>query len=169
MAFSPLRLDTSATFPYNQPGNFVGIDNPYLLSENLAGQFMGFDYDEDGTEKKAEDNDPKDKLNPFQEYIMRSLEDAKDERKYYRSDEYLDKQYQRADDLAAKQMARAQEYGKESAMYGYLYQGLPSQIAQAAFSKYAFAPEMVAGVRDAYSRLNLAGAIKTPQYMAINA
>ena len=168
MAFSPLRLNTAATFPYNQLGNFAGIDNPYLLSENLAGQFMGFDYDVDETEKKAEDNDPKDKVNPFQEYIMRSLEDAKDDRKYYRSDEYLDKQYQRADDLAAKQMQRAQEYGKESAMYGYLYQGLPSQIAQAAFSKYAFAPEMVAGVRDAYSRLNTMGAIKGPQYMAIN-
>lgn len=168
MAFSPLRLNTAATFPYNQLGNFAGIDNPYLLSENLAGQFMGFDYDVDETEKKAEDNDPKDKLNPFQEFIMRSYKDAKDEKAYYRSDEYLDKQYQRADDLAAKQMQRAQEYGKESAMYGYLYQGLPSQIAQAAFSKYAFAPEMVAGVRDAYSRLNTMGAIKGPQYMAIN-
>ena len=166
MAFSPLRLNTAATFPYNQLGNFAGIDNPYLLSENLAGQFMGFDYDDDEDDKEDE---PKEKLNPFQEFIMRSYEDAKDEKAYYRSDEYLDKQYQRADDLAAKQMQRAQEYGKESAMYGYLYQGLPSQIAQAAFSKYAFAPEMVAGVRDAYSRLNTMGAIKGPQYMAINA
>ena len=100
---------------------------------------------------------------------MRSYKDAQEEKKYYRSDEYLDKEYERADKLAAAQMARAQEYGKESAMYGYLYKGLPSQIAQAAFSKYAFRPEMVKGVQDAYSRLNLAGAIKTPQYMAINA
>ena len=165
MAFSPLRLNTAATFPYNQLGNFAGIDNPYLLSENLAGQFMGFDYDDEDDKE----DEPKEKLNPFQEFIMRSYEDAKDEKAYYRSDEYLDKQYQRADDLAAKQMQRAQEYGKESAMYGYLYQGLPSQIAQAAFSKYAYAPEMVAGVRDAYSRLNTMGAIKGPQYMAINA
>ena len=165
MAFSPLRLNTAATFPYNQPGNFAGLDNPYLLSENLAGQFMGFDYD---NEDDKED-EPKEKLTPMQELLMRSYIDAQEEKKYYRSKEYLDGEYERADKLAAAQMARAQEYGKEAQMYGYLYKGLPSQITQAAFSKYAFAPEAVKGVQDAYSRLNLAGAIKSPQYMAINA
>ena len=79
MAFSPLRLNTAATFPYNQLGNFAGIDNPYLLSENLAGQFMGFDYDDEDDKE----DEPKEKLNPFQEFIMRSYEDAKDEKAYY--------------------------------------------------------------------------------------
>ena len=99
------------------------------------------------------------------------LKEAQEEKKYYRSDEYLDKMYERADDINARQMARAQKYGKESAMYGFLYQGLPSLMAQAAFSRYAFAPEAVKGVQDAYSRINLAGAVK-PQggqsYMSVN-
>ena len=165
MAFSPLRLDTIGTFPSSLSGNFAGIENPYLMSPELSGRFMGFDYDDEDDKE----DEPKEKLNSMQELLMRSYIDAQEEKKYYRSKEYLDGEYERADKLAAAQMARAQEYGKEAAMYGYLYKGLPSQITQAAFSKYAFAPEMVKGVQDAYSRLNLAGAIKTPQYMAINA
>ena len=75
------------------------------------------------------------------------------------------------DDLQAKQMARAQKYGKESAFYGFMYQGLPKLMAQAAFSRYAFAPEMVKGVQDAYSRIDLAGAAKPSgrqTYMTVN-
>ena len=75
------------------------------------------------------------------------------------------------DELQARQMARAQKYGKESAMYGFFYQGLPNLMAQAAFSRYAFAPEAVKGVQDAYRRINLAQAVK-PQggqsYMSLN-
>ena len=75
------------------------------------------------------------------------------------------------DELQAKQMARAQKYGKESAFYGFMYQGLPKLMAQAAFSRYAFAPEMVKGVQDAYSRIDLAGAAKPSgrqTYMTVN-
>ena len=97
--------------------------------------------------------------------------EAQEEKKYYRSDEYLDKMYERADDINARQMARAQKYGKESAMYGFLDQGLPNLMAQAAFSRYAFAPDAVKGVQDAYRRINLAQAVK-PQggqsYMSVN-
>ena len=168
MSFSPLRLNTNTTFPNVLPLDFAGQENPYLMSPELSGQFMGFDYGDEKEEEKDND-EPKEKSTPFQDFLMRSYQDAQDEKKYYRSDEYLDGQYERADKLAAAQMARAQEYGKESAMYGYLYQGLPSQIAQAAFSKYAFRPEMVKGVQDAYSRLNTQGAIRAPQYMQINA
>ena len=75
------------------------------------------------------------------------------------------------DELQARQMARAQKYCKESAMYGFFYQGLPNLMAQAAFSRYAFAPEAVKGVQDAYRRINLAQAVK-PQggqsYMSLN-
>ena len=75
------------------------------------------------------------------------------------------------DEIEARRMARAQKYGKESAMYGFLYQGLPNLMAQAAFSRYAFAPEAVKGVQDAYRRINLAQAVK-PQggqsYMSVN-
>lgn len=75
------------------------------------------------------------------------------------------------DELQARQMARAQKYGKESAMYGFFYQGLPNLMAQAAFSRYAFAPEAVKGVQDAYRRLDLAGAVKPrggQSYMSVN-
>ena len=168
MALSPLRLDTIPALPYSQQaGSFAGFDNPYLLSGELAGKFKGFDY---GTEE--EDEEEKDKDNGMSKYEAEKLKLMRDSmafRNYMLSPEYQDREYKRADDLAAAQMARAQEYGKESAMYGYLYQGLPSQIAQAAFSKYAFRPEMVKGVQDAYSRLNTQGAIKAPQYMQINA
>ena len=75
------------------------------------------------------------------------------------------------DEIEARRMARAQKYGKESAMYGFFYQGLPNLMAQAAFSRYAFAPEAVKGVQDAYRRINLAQAVK-PQggqsYMSVN-
>jgi hypothetical protein len=71
------------------------------------------------------------------------------------------------DELQAKQMARAQKYGKESAFYGFMYQGLPKLMAQAAFSKYAFVPEMVKGVQDAYSRIDGRTAVNTP-YMSVN-
>ena len=75
------------------------------------------------------------------------------------------------DELQGKQMARAQKYGKESAFYGFMYDGLPKLMAQAAFSRYAFAPEMVKGVQDAYSRIDLAGAVKPSgrqTYMTVN-
>jgi hypothetical protein len=71
------------------------------------------------------------------------------------------------DEIQAKQMARAQKYGKESAFYGFMYQGLPKLMAQAAFSKYAFVPEMVKGVQDAYSRIDGRTAVNTP-YMSVN-
>ena len=75
------------------------------------------------------------------------------------------------DELQGKQMARAQKYGKESAFYGFMYDGLPKLMAQAAFSRYAFAPEMVKGIQDAYSRIDLAGAAKPSgrqTYMTVN-
>lgn len=165
MAFSPLRLDTIGTFPSSLPGNFAGMENPYLMSPELSGRFMGFDYDDENDKE----DEPKEKLNSMQELLMRSYIDAQEEKKYYRSKEYLDGEYERADKLAAAQMARAQEYGKEAAMYGYLYQGLPSQIAQTAFSKFAFADDALKGVQAAYNKLDLAGAIRQPQYMQLNA
>jgi hypothetical protein len=168
MSFSPLRLNTNTTFPNVLPGDFAGQENPYLMSPELSGQFMGFDYGDEKEEEKDND-EPKEKSTTFQDFLMRYYQDAQDEKKYYRSDEYLDGQYERADKLAAAQMARAQEYGKESAMYGYLYQGLPSQIAQAAFSKFAFAKEAQESVREAYDKLNSMGAIREPQYMQLNA
>jgi len=102
--------------------------------------------------------------------IMREQAERADERRREERDPaYMRAMGDEAIRIENERMKNAQEFGKESAMYGYLYKGLPSQITQAAFSKYAFAPEMVKGVQDAYSRLNLAGAIKSPQYMAINA
>lgn len=170
MAFSPLRLDTIGTYPSSLPGNFAEMKNPYLMSPELSGRFMGFDYDdEDDKEDEPKENENGNRMTDYEKEKLKLMQESMKFRNYILSPEYQDREYKRADDLAAAQMARAQEYGKESAMYGYLYKGLPSQITQAAFSKYAFAPEMVKGVQDAYSRLNLAGAIKTPQYMAINA
>lgn len=170
MAFSPLRLNTIGTFPSALPGNFAGMENPYLMSPELSGRFMGFDYgDKDDKEDEPKENENGNRMTDYEKEKLGIMRDSIDLRNRLLSPEYQDAEYARADKLAAAQMARAQEYGKESAMYGYLYKGLPSQITQAAFSKYAFAPEMVKGVQDAYSRLNLAGAIKTPQYMAINA
>ncbi len=102
--------------------------------------------------------------------IMREQAERADERRREERDPaYMRAMGDEAIRIENERMKNAQEFGKESAMYGYLYKGLPSQITQAAFSKYAFAPEMVKGVQDAYSRLRLQGAIKDPQYMAINA
>ena len=168
MSFSPLRLDTIPDLPYSQQaGSFAGFDNPYLLSGELAGKFRGFDY---GTEE--EDEEEKDKDNGMSKYEaekIKLMQESMAFRNYMLSPEYQDREYKRADDLAAAQMARAQEYGKESAMYGYLYQGLPSQIAQAAFSKFAFAEDALKGVRGAYDKLHSIGAIREPQYMQLNA
>ena len=167
MAFSPLRLNTNTSFPNVLPLDFAGQENPYLMSPELSGRFMGFFDDEEEEEEEEKDKD--NGMSKYEAEKIALMRDSMDFRNYMLSPEYQDREYKRADDLAAAQMARAQEYGKESAMYGYLYQGLPSQIAQAAFSKYAFRPEMVKGVQDAYSRLNTQGAIKAPQYMQINA
>ena len=150
-------------------GNF-DYENPYL-----AGRYGGFDFETpyvDFSDIKTEKEETKkEKLSPYEQFVMKAYKDAQDEKKYYRSDEYLDKMYQRTDDLQAKQMARAQKYGKESAFYGFMYQGLPKLMAQAAFSRYAFVPELVKGVQDAYSRMNLAGATKPiggQSYMSVN-
>ena len=148
----------------------VDFENPYL-----AGRYGGFDFETpyvDFSDIKTEKEETKkEKLSPYEQFVMQAYNHAQDEKKYYRSDEYLDKMYQRTDDLQAKQMARAQKYGKESAFYGFMYQGLPKLMAQAAFSRYAFVPELVKGVQDAYSRMNLAGATKPiggQSYMSVN-
>lgn len=152
------------------------FNNPYLAGKKPFSAELFGDYDftrapyvDFGTIKN---NEPKEEqLSPYQQFIVKAYKDAQDEKKYYRSDEYLDKMYKRADDLQAKQMARAQKYGKESAFYGFMYQGLPKLMAQAAFSRYAFAPEMVKGIQDAYSRIDLAGAAKPSgrqTYMTVN-
>ena len=159
---------------------YLPFTNTDLISPSLAGRTdYGFDgsilFDvnnqSDETKKVETEEDTPKVIDPFQQFIIDSYKDAQEEKEYYRSDEYLDKMYQRADDLQARQMARAQKYGKESAMYGFFYQGLPSLMAQAAFSRYAFAPEAVKGVQDAYRRINLAQAVK-PQggqsYMSVN-
>ena len=142
---------------------FEGIDMNLGLPQ-LAGQYIDFPFnsEEDDDENQKEDN-----LTAYERAKIKFYEDAREDQKYYRSPEYLDDMYKRADDLNAKQMARAQKYGKESAFYGFMYQGLPKLMAQAAFSKYAFAPEMVKGVRDAYSRIQATPAGST-QYMAVN-
>jgi hypothetical protein len=88
MAFSPLRLNTNTTFPNVLPLDFAGQENPYLISPELSGQFMGFDYDDEKEEEKDND-EPKEKPTTFQDFLMRSYQDAQDEKKYYRSDEYL--------------------------------------------------------------------------------
>jgi hypothetical protein len=169
MAFSPLRLNTNTTFPNVLPLDFAGQENPYLISPELSGRFMKFFGEGEEDEEDAEKDENENKMTDYEKEKLGIMRDSIEFRNRLLSPEERDAEYKRADDLAAKQMQRAQEYGKESAMYGYLYQGLPSQIAQAAFSKYAFAPEMVKGVQDAYSRLNTQGAIRGPQYMQINA
>jgi len=144
---------------------FEGL-NMNLGLPQLAGQYIDFPFN---SEEENDEEDPYEGLTPYQRAKIKLYEDAKKEKEYYRSPEYLDDMYKRADDLNAKQMARAQKYGKESAFYGFMYEGLPKLMAQAAFSRYAFAPEMVKGVRDAYSRIQAtpAGAGST-QYMAVN-
>ena len=148
------------TNPFQTPLNLP----KYSLDTPLAGQFLSFfgDKDDDDDENQKDGN-----LTDYERAKIKFYEDAREDQKYYRSPEYLDDMYKRADDLNAKQMARAQKYGKESAFYGFMYQGLPNLMAQAAFSKYAFAPEMVKAVTDAYSRINASPAGMT-NYMAIN-
>ena len=148
---------------------FEGL-NMNLGLPQLAGQYIDFPFNsEDDDDDDDDEKTTTRQLTPTEELLYKMYGDAKKEKEYYRSPEYLDDMYKRADDLNAKQMARAQKYGKESAFYGFMYQGLPKLMAQAAFSKYAFAPEMVKGVRDAYSRIQAtpAGAGST-QYMAVN-
>lgn len=143
----------------------------------LAGKFGDYDFSSnpyvDFSQIETEDKDKTNKkeLSPIEQLFYRMYDDSQKEKRYFRSKEYLDDMYERADRLQAQQMARAQKYGKESAFYGFMYQGLPKLMAQAAFSRYAFAPEMVKGVQDAYSRINLAGAVKPhggQSYMSIN-
>lgn len=151
------------------PTYLLGTD---FKSPSLAGQYMDVftgppfvDFSQIETEKK--DKPDKEKLTPMEQLLTRMYDDSQEEKRYYRSDEYLDKMYERADRLQAQQMARAQKYGKESAFYGFMYQGLPKLMAQAAFSKYAFVPEMVKGVQDAYSRIDGRTAVN-PTYMSLN-
>jgi hypothetical protein len=148
----------------------VDFENPYL-----AGKYGGFDFETpyvDFSDIKTED-DKKSGLSEdeYRKEKLKLMQDSIDLRNKLLSPEYQDREIERLDDLQAKQMARAQKYGKESAFYGFMYQGLPKLMAQAAFSRYAFAPEMVKGVQDAYSRMTLAGAMK-PQggqsYMSVN-
>lgn len=166
----------------------VDFDSP-----KLAGQFMGaftgepfVDFSEIETKEKEKKPDLTgltiagypienlDKLSsPVQTaLILKDINKIQEERwKAERDPEFLREQGKVLDEINARQMARAQKYGKESAFYGFMYQGLPKLMAQAAFSKYAFAPEMVKGVQDAYSRMNLAGAVKPhggQSYMSIN-
>ena len=148
----------------------VDYENPYL-----AGKYGEFDFETpyvDFSDIKTEDN-KKSGLNEdeYRREKIRLMQDSLDLRNRLLSPEERDREIKNLDDLQAKQMARAQKYGKESAFYGFMYQGLPKLMAQAAFSRYAFAPEMVKGVQDAYSRMNLARAIKpsgAQSYMSVN-
>ena len=100
--------------------------------------------------------------------ILKDINKTQEERwKAERDPEFLREQGKVLDEINAKQMARAQKYGKESAFYGFMYGGLPKLMAQAAFSKYAFAPEMIQGVQNAYSRIDGRTAV-SPTYMSIN-
>lgn len=148
----------------------VDYENPYL-----AGKYGEFDFETpyvDFSDIKTEDN-KKSGLNEdeYRREKIRLMQDSLDLRNRLLSPEERDREIKNLDDLQAKQMARAQKYGKESAFYGFMYQGLPKLMAQAAFSRYAFAPEMVKGVQDAYSKMSLAGAIKPhggQSYMSVN-
>jgi hypothetical protein len=148
----------------------VDFENPYL-----AGKYGGFDFETpyvDFSDIKTED-DKKSGLSEdeYRKEKLKLMQDSIDLRNKLLSPEYQDREIERLDDLQAKQMARAQKYGKESAFYGFMYQGLPKLMAQAAFSRYAFAPEMVKGVQDAYSRMNLTGVMKPSggqSYMSVN-
>jgi hypothetical protein len=148
----------------------VDYENPYL-----AGKYGEFDFETpyvDFSDIKTEDN-KKSGLNEdeYRREKIRLMQDSLDLRNRLLSPEERDREIKNLDDLQAKQMARAQKYGKESAFYGFMYQGLPKLMAQAAFSRYAFAPEMVKGVQDAYSKMSLAGSIKPhggQSYMSVN-
>jgi hypothetical protein len=171
-------------------GNF-DYENPYL-----AGRYGGFDFETpyvDFSDIKTEDKKKKTSssvlagkmiggvpLEDFNELssgtqtlllLQEQGAEADRRRQEERDPAFLREQAEVLDEVQAKQMARAQKYGKESAFYGFMYQGLPKLMAQAAFSRYAFAPEMVKGVQEAYSRMNLARAIKpsgAQSYMSVN-
>lgn len=145
-------------------------ENPYL-----AGKYGGFDFESpyvDFSDIKTEDKESSGLTeDEYRKEKIKLMQDSIDLRNKLLSPEYQDREVERLDTLQAKQMARAQKYGKESAFYGFMYQGLPKLMAQAAFSRYAFAPEMIKGVQDAYSRMNLAQAIKPSggqSYMSVN-
>ena len=148
----------------------VDFGNPYL-----AGKYVDFDFETpyvDFSDIKTEDKESSGLTeDEYRREKLKLMKDSIDLRNKLLSPEYQDAEVARLDDLQAKQMARAQKYGKESAFYGFMYQGLPKLMAQAAFSRYAFAPEMVKGVQDAYSRMNLAEATKPiggQSYMSVN-
>ena len=150
-------------------GNF-DYENPYL-----AGRYGGFDFETpyvDFSDIKTEDKESSGLTeDEYRREKLKLMQDSFNLRNRLLSPEYQDREIERLDDLQAKQMARAQKYGKESAFYGFMYQGLPKLMAQAAFSRYAFAPEMVKGVQDAYSKMSLARAIKPhggQSYMSVN-
>lgn len=157
-------VNTSALNNFNINPFQTSLNLPkYSFDTPLAGEYLSFfGIKEDDDENQKDGN-----LTDYERAKIKFYEDAREDQRYYRSKEYLDDMYKRADELQAKQMARAQKYGKESAFYGFMYQGLPNLMAQAAFSKYAFAPEMVKGVQDAYSRINASPAGMT-NYMSVN-
>ena len=155
----------------------VDFENRYLAGENpyLAGKYGGFDFESpyvDFSDIKTEDKESSGLTeDEYRKEKIKLMQDSIDLRNKLLSPEYQDREVERLDTLQAKQMARAQKYGKESAFYGFMYQGLPKLMAQAAFSRYAFAPEMIKGVQDAYSRMNLAQATKPiggQSYMSVN-
>jgi hypothetical protein len=147
------------------------FNNPYL-----AGRFGDYDFTraphvDFGTIKTEDKESSGLTEDEYRREKLRLMQDSIDLRNKLLSPEYQDAEVARLDALQAKQMARAQKYGKESAFYGFMYQGLPKLMAQAAFSRYAFAPEMVKGIQDAYSRIDLAGAAKPSgrqTYMTVN-
>lgn len=157
------------------PFENVGLFNPELAGKLNYAFKNPFSFEDILDVETKKQQAPKDDIEMSESDYRRAqidlLQDSLDLRKQLLSPEYQQAEIERVDELQARQMARAQKYGKESAMYGYFYKGLPQQITQAAFSKYAFAPEMVKGVQDAYGRINLAGAVK-PQggqsYMTVN-
>lgn len=177
--------------------NFFPIDNIDYQNPFLAGRYGDFNFEMpsyvDFSDIKTEDEKKKTGSSvltgktiagmPIEEFnkldsstkAMLMYQDAQERQERYRREErdpeFMRQQAKVLDEIQAKQMARAQKYGKESAFYGFMYQGLPKLMAQAAFSRYAFAPEMVKGVQDAYSRIDLAGAAKPSgrqTYMTVN-
>ena len=165
----------------------VDFENPYL-----AGKYVDFAFDtpyvdfSEISEKTKTQSKPTGKtiagmtIEEFNKLdsstkAMLLIQESQEKQERYRREErdpeFLRQQADVLLDAQDRQMARAQKYGKESAFYGFMYSGLPNLMARAAFSRYAFAPEMVKGVQDAYSRMDLAGAIKPTsgqRYMSVN-
>lgn len=166
-------LNYFTTNPFQTPLNLP----KYSLDMPLAGGYLDiFDDDKKDNKKSSGQTIGGMSLEDFDKLdsstkailIMREQNAEQDRRRREERDpEFMRQQAEVLDEFQAKQMARAQKYGKESAFYGFMYQGLPNLMAQAAFSKYAFAPEMVKGVQDAYSRINASPAGMT-NYMAVN-